>query len=322
MFKKHKKDEIESTEVKNEEVATPNKKKKITIIVVIILSVLVVAGVVFLIVRAKFSGGGESEIIEEFDSGNYITPNRFMGVVQSQEVTEIAKPEGEIEAIHVKEGDNVDVGTALYTINVSTYRTDLEQKKLSLEEQDHEITAYQNQIEQQKKALATAASEAEKNEINVEISSLELSVQRAEYEKKSINLEIEELNKKINNATVKSTVKGIVKAVCPEGTDANGNMKPLISILAGGDYRIKGSVNEMNISGIAEGMPVTIYSRVNDDTWTGVIETIDTGSTEGSEDSMMGQTSETTSSRYNFYVAIDDASGLMFGQHVYIEPSM
>ena len=78
---------------------------------------------------------------------------------------------------------------------------------------------------------------------------------------------------------------------------------------------------------LSEGQTVTIHSRVDDQVWTGTISKIDTENKaqENNANSYyygdMGSGSEQTT-KYYFYVALDDATGLLLGQHVYLEPDV
>ena len=108
------------------------------------------------------------------------------------------------------------------------------------------------------------------------------------------------------------------------GDSSSGNA--FITILSTGAYRIKGTVNEMNVQNIIEGDPVIIRSRVDSSqTWKGTMGTIDresaTSSNNSSSYGMMDSSgeSQTSTSSYPFYVNLDSSDGLMLGQHVYIE---
>ncbi len=95
-----------------------------------------------------------------------------------------------------------------------------------------------------------------------------------------------------------------------------------ITILATGDYRIKGKVNEQNLSEIQEGEKAIVRSRVDENqTWSGTFTAVNTDEAENNNNNMYyGATStETTSSSYSFYVILDSSDGLLLGQHVYIE---
>lgn len=137
-------------------------------------------------------------------------------------------------------------------------------------------------------------------------------------------MEIENLKKTIANADVLSEIGGVVKSINKDGTatTSTGEAEPFMTVLATGDYRVKGKVNEQNMSSIIEGNPVIIRSRVDEDkTWKGTLTSVETDKPESGQNSMYmsSGSSETSSSNYPFYVILDSADGLMLGQHVYIE---
>jgi HlyD family secretion protein len=100
-----------------------------------------------------------------------------------------------------------------------------------------------------------------------------------------------------------------------------------MTILALGDYRVKGKVSESNVWSLNEGDPVIVRSRVDENkTWKGTISEVKTDqnaesdNTESSDtDYEYGDASGESASKYNFYVKLDDDSDLMMGQHVLIE---
>lgn len=94
-----------------------------------------------------------------------------------------------------------------------------------------------------------------------------------------------------------------------------------MTVLATGNFRIKGTVNEQNISSVIEGQPVIVHSRVDEEqTWKGTMTAVDTENPE-KNDNMYYYSSDSseTSSSYPFYIDLESAEGLMLGQHVYIE---
>ena len=128
----------------------------------------------------------------------------------------------------------------------------------------------------------------------------------------------------IEQSEVKAEISGVIKAVNETGQDASGSEQPIITMSETGEFRVKGKVSEQSIGTLSGGMPVIIRSRVNeDDTWTGTISKIDTEPAgENNQENMFydsygGGDKSTT---YPFYVSLDSTTGLMLGQHVFIEP--
>lgn len=167
--------------------------------------------------------------------------------------------------------------------------------------------------------------EEDKFQYEYQILQLQTSIKKNEYEIKSKKLEIDDLNKNIHDNKVKSEIDGIVKTINKETpSEMEQSDSGFITIMAVGDYRIKGTVNEQNVRYLSEGDIVTVHSRVDDSiTWSGSIDTIDTdhaeeGSAQG-EEYYGDDSGNSGSTDYSFYVELDSAEGLMMGQHVYIE---
>ena len=155
--------------------------------------------------------------------------------------------------------------------------------------------------------------------------SVDHQIKSQEYDRSVKQSELEKLKKSLENNEVLAEVAGTIQQInlTPQ-TDNSGQMQPFIAILSSGEYRVKGTVTELNIGSIYEGQAVTVRSRVDSSTtWHGVIDSI---SHEPVQDNSnyyySGMDSGEKSSKYNFFVAMNDLSGLMLGQHVYIEPDL
>ena len=77
---------------------------------------------------------------------------------------------------------------------------------------------------------------------------------------KAKEVEINRIQSQIDNSTVTSEMKGVVKSVRKPGqTGTNmygdSSSQAFITILATGEYRVKGRVNEQNIGGDHRGKP-------------------------------------------------------------------
>ncbi len=254
--------------------------------------------------------------------------NRFNGVVEPQDSWEVKKDEERtVSEVFVEVGDVVAKGDKLFSYDVEEVELQIEQQKLELEGIDNEISSYNSQIAELQREKATVPAEMQL-EYTTQIQELQLSVKQAEYDKKGKQAELEKTEKSIKKSVVTSKIDGVVKTINDTNTgeydyEYEGS-SAYMTILATGDYRVKGTVNEQNIGMLTEDMPVIIRSRVDEDvTWNGTIAKIDTENTvennnnyyyeEGGDDMLM-------STKYPFYVALDAGEDLMLGQHVYIEP--
>ena len=91
------------------------------------------------------------------------------------------------------------------------------------------------------------------------------------------------------------------------GMTGESSQNAFITILSTGAYRIKGTVNEMNVGSIIEGEPVIIRSRVDENqVWKGTMGSVDRESTNSQSSSnawgMMDASgdSQTSSTTYPF----------------------
>lgn len=251
---------------------------------------------------------------------------RFSGVVEPQKTYEVQKDSSKTVAeIFVKEGDQVTVGDALFRYDTDEMQMQLDQAKLDLESISNRITTLKNQksdLEAEKKK----ASKDEQYSYTVQIQAVELQIKTEEYNSDVKKQEISQMQDSLNNAQVYSEADGTVKEINENpSTDASGQQKPFISILSSEEFRIKGTISELNVGSLFQGQAVTVHSRVDDSVWSGTIETIETEPAKNDNSNSMyygGMNSGEQSSKYNFYVTLSSRDGLILGQHVYIQPDL
>lgn len=284
---------------------------------------------IFFAQKKKNAGGDEMAYVMSVSSMNEMAGiQRLAGVVESQKTLDIQKDgEREVKEIMVKAGDEVDVGTPLFTYDTAATETELQQAQLDLERASGNMENLKAQIAQLQKEKKNASSD-EQLSYTTQIQTAEMDLKKSEYERKAKEVEMNQLKSKIENATVTSEMKGVVKAV-NNGQNSqdmySGSSQAFITILATGEYRVKGKVNEQNASQVVEGARAIIRSRVDENlVWHGTYTAVDTKNPNNSNNNMMyGMSSEdasqTTSTSYPFYVELDASDGLLLGQHVYIE---
>ncbi len=288
----------------------------------------------------KFRGGIGTQSSEESvfaDSVGMITgltangtQNRFSGVVEPQKTIKVELNSGmKVKETYVSVGDEVDVGTKLFSYDTDEAQDSITQLEIDIENSDISIESAQAQIKQLEKERSKASAD-EQLSYTTQIMTTENSIKRSEYEKKSKQAEMESLKKQIANAVVKSEQKGVIKSInnpddsgSASSMDSSEDSSAFITIMATGDYRVKGQINEQNMMQITEGAPVIVHSRVDESlTWSGTLTAIDRENGSSNQSAGMyygsGDSSMTNSTLYPFYVDLDSSEGLMLGQHVYI----
>lgn len=306
-----------------------NKRKKLVIALSVVAGlVLIGLAVWFFWLKDMLALSGASPIyvnsvatITGMETG---TLPRYAGVVEPQKTHKIERDQSKtLDEVKVVVGDEIHIGDVLFTYNTEEMQLQLDQARLELESIANQIStlnAQKNTLTAEKKK----ASEDEQLSYTVQIQSIELQIREQEYNSSVKKSEIEKLNTSLSNADVLSEVEGVVKEInITPGTDASGQALPFISILSNGDFRIKGTVSELNRDAVAVGQEVIVHSRVdNTITWKGTVESVDFDNPVTSTSNYYSPSGEgqTKSSKYNFYVVLSSLDGLILGQHVYIEP--
>lgn len=269
------------------------------------------------------STGGSTVSVERVDM--LLTASqaadRYAGVVVTDNPTKITRDSSKtISELLVQEGDTVTAGQILFRYDSEALQLDLDRLKLDLEKLNNQSKQYQDALKELKTQLTKAEKAKDEkliSELKIAIASKEVDVLTANYEVKTKKKEIEHLQQMLGNVNITSPIDGRVRKIDEAG-------EAYITIQQSGVFRIKGTLNELNMNaGIREELPVRVYSRLDDTrTWTGYVSSIDMENTQdnagdgyyyGVYDPM------SSTSNYSFYIDLDDAEGLMLGQHVYIE---
>ena len=307
-------------------------KKKISIIVAaaVLVVVAVVVGVWLLLLGAGEKRGGDKIFVESVAAVTGIgsgVQNRYSGVVEPQKTWEVKKSADKtVKEVFVKEGDQVEAGTPLFEYDTASIKDEIAQAKLELESIGNEITDYNNQIADLKKEREQAFGE-DKFQYTTRIQTIQISIKQAEYNLESKKVEIQRKEASLDNAVIKSEIAGTVKSISESGYDPyTGKELPFMTVLATGEYRVKGTVNEQNIRMITEGTPVILRSRVDESqTWTGTVKEVDTkkeAKDNNNNNAYYEESMGDKATKYFFYIELTSTDGLILGQHVYIEMDM
>lgn len=308
-------------------------RKKIGVIVAAgVIVVAAVIGGIWYFGKGN-SGSGKSadkvfvQKVSEIDKWNTGVNSSYSGIVESQETWDVNKDtERQVKEVLVAVGDTVDVGTPLFTYDTKEAENQIAQTKLEIESISNDISNYNSQIDELQKEKKNAP-EDQQFEYTTQIQTLQTNIKQSEYDQKSKQADIDKYQQTIDNAVVTSKIAGVIKSINEDGTDASGNTTAFMTVLATGDYRIKGKIDEQNVSYLTVGQEVIVRSRVDENvTWKGTITAIDTETTadnnsNGSVSYMDGSDSSSEgATKYPFYVTLDSTDGLILGQHVFIEP--
>lgn len=246
--------------------------------------------------------------------------DRFGGIVSPLGETKIKKDDSlTVDTIKVKVGDTVAVGDVLFTYDLSELQRNLEKAQLELEQQQNQLENKESEKKDLEEQRDQTGDDAARREYTLQIREANLDILTYKANISSKKKDIEKVQNNLKNASVKSEVAGEVQAINENGgSDNNGNPLPFMTIVETDGFRVKGYVNENNAAALREGTEVIIRSRVSDQTWKGSVDTVDWNNPVQQQSYYDSDTS--LSSKYPFYVTLDEGDGLLLGQHVYIEP--
>lgn len=296
-------------------------KKKVIIIVsaaVLLLAVLA-AGSWFFFFKGKLEKNKNVDAVEEEnyeEFSNVGTSYVFSGVVEPEYTEEVKKDSDKtVGEIFVTTGQIVKGNDPLFTYDVDALELSLEQANLELEGIDNQIKQLEKQIEDLTKAKEKAKQEDQVT-LLLEINGAELDLRTQEYNYSVKTREIERLSSDIENAVVVAPTGGVIKSIKEMATSEDA----FITILAEGDYRVKGTATELNVGTLYEGMKVLVRSRVNQNvTFDGVITAIDREAAQNDNNMYYMDNGQDKAAKYYFYVKLSAPGELMLGQHVYLE---
>ncbi len=319
-------------------------KKKVIIIVVAALAVIAFLLAYFLGLFPIGQSNSDVDSSEEIycmsvsdimGLSTSLSGNVYMGLVEGQETTGVTLgSEYKLDQVFVSVGDTVSVGDPLFSYQTGSIESeikdlmfDIESENLQIEDYNRQIANYQKQVDTLTDEIAKSKVEKEqkekakeKEDLEYQISSVKTSIAISENTIAKTKEEISDKQEKMNNSVVNSPANGTISKIADENNVNEDGY--FITILAEGDKRVKGKINEQNVASINVGERVTLRSRVDESaTWSGTIEKIDTETTSTDENVSMyvDTSSSTTGTNYPFYITLDDATGLMMGQHLYIE---
>ena len=253
------------------------------------------------------------------------TVERCAGKVVSGETAKLQKDaDKKVLEVLVKEGDMVEEGDILFRYDAAAMELDLEKLKLELQGLENTIVTASADIEEleRQKAMVYVTNQLS---YTIQIDSKKADLREAEYNKAIKEREIASMEEALKATDISSPISGRVMSVNenPAGGEDQGDA--FITVMDVSRYRVQGTLNELNLGTLYEGMGVLIRSRMDENAiWHGFIESIDwenpvTGN--GNQMYYIGPTDEmTSSSKYPFYVALDNIDGLILGQHIYVEP--
>ena len=297
------------------------KLLSITLLLCLMLSLCACEGgaAVSVMPVSMLNGGGSAGFLD-----------RCAGKVVSGETAKVKKDANQkVLEVYVKEGDTVQEGDKLFAYDAAAMQLELEKLELELKNLENSIASDKEEVAELER-LKNLVYYTEQLEYTIRIDTKNADIREAEYNLNVKQREIEAKRSALEATEVYSPLSGRVMSVNDESAgDAymyggNGD-DSFITVMDVSHYRVEGHINELNLGSLSEGMRVLVRSRSGDGLVRhGSISSIDWNNpVSGNQNGMyyIGPSDEmTSSSKYPFYIELDDTAALILGQHVIIEP--
>ncbi|MBO4863437.1 MAG: efflux RND transporter periplasmic adaptor subunit [Eubacterium sp.] len=327
--------------------------KKKTAVLVVVISLLVIGGIIAAIIflRNRSLGGFDKNLVyvESVRAINGLpigNSSRFMGIVESQESKAVGRDSNKsIKEVYVKVGDVVKKGDKLFSYDTTSMEMSLEQLAIDRTGIVNSIDSLNTTLKDLTAQRDKAKKEDEKARVTNEINTTNTSIKEKEYELSKKDLEIKNMNESIEKAIVTCPMNGIIKTcgsadsttsvdsdldsddfgdddldVGFDTQDESEDSNAFITIIAEGDYRIRGIADEMNVKLFTTGTNVVLRSRTDETvTWKGKITKVDMEPRQNNNSYDYYDNYGESASNYNFYVSPQNTDDMMLGQHLFIE---
>ncbi|MCI0766680.1 efflux RND transporter periplasmic adaptor subunit [Bacillus sp. TL12] len=316
-------------------VRTPNKKKKWIIIGVIALIVIVAAVNIFL-VQGKKQGAAKGDAVS-FEKVTERTLNNtklISGQVKPGNIESFyADPtKGKVKDIAVKEGQEVEKGTKLFSydneeINLQLKQAELDQKMATMryDQGKKKIDSLKKEI---KKAKDSGAGKEVTDPMEEQVSELEMGQKTIDLEKEKGQLQSQELQKKQGELTIYSNFAGVVQKLDKDAAQSSaqamgGQGKSFLQIASKDPFQIQGTLTELQKSQIQKDQTFTATAKANSKKkWTGKITEISEFPTSAEMAQGAGAEGTQNMSQYTYKASLDGQEGLSPGYHVSLQVNL
>ncbi|MED1009815.1 efflux RND transporter periplasmic adaptor subunit [Bacillus mycoides] len=317
-------------------VRTPNKKKK-WIIVGVIALIVIVAAVNIFVMQGKKKGTAKTDAVsfEKVTERKLNNTKLISGQVKPGNIESFyADPtKGKVKDIAVKEGQEVEKGTKLFSydneeINLQMKQAELDQKMADMryDQGKKKIDSLKKEI---KKAKDSGAGKEVTDPMEEQVSELEIAQKTTDLEKEKGQLQKEELNKKQKELTIYSNFTGVVQKLDKDAAQSSsqalgGQGKAFLQVASKDPFQVQGTLTELQKSQIQKDQTFTVTAKANNKKkWTGKITEVSEFPT-SAEMAQAGGVGEATQnmSQYTYKASLDSQDGLSPGYHVSLQVNL
>ncbi|MDM5436349.1 HlyD family efflux transporter periplasmic adaptor subunit [Bacillus hominis] len=315
-------------------VRTPNKKKKWIIVGVIVLIVIVAAVNIFVMQgKKKDTTKADAVSFEKVTERKLNNTKLISGQVKPGNIESFyADPtKGKVKDIAVKEGQEVEKGTKLFSydneeINLQVKQAELDQKMADMryDQGKKKIDSLKKEI---KKAKDSGAAKEVTDPMEEQVSELEMAQKTTDFEKEKGELQKEELSKKQKELTIYSNFTGVVQKLDKDAAQSSsqalgGQGKAFLQVASKDPFQVQGTLTELQKSQIQKDQTFTVTAKANNKKkWTGKITEVSEFPTSAEMAQAAGEGTQNMS-QYTYKASLDSQDGLSPGYHVSLQVNL
>ncbi|MBG9522798.1 RND transporter MFP subunit [Bacillus thuringiensis] len=317
-------------------VRTSNKKKK-WIIAGVITLIAIVAAINIFVMQAKKKGVAKTDALnfEKVTERKLNNTKLVSGQVKPGNIESFyADPaKGKVKDIEVKEGQEVEKGTKLFSydneeINLQMKQAELDQKMADMryDQGKKKIDSLKKEI---KKVKDSGAGKEVTDPMEEQVNELEIAQKTTDLEKEKGKLQKKELSKKQKELTIYSNFTGVVQKLDKDAAQSSsqalgGQGKAFLQVASKDPFQVQGTLTELQKSQIQKDQTFTVTAKANNKKkWTGKITEVSEFPT-SEEMGQAGGVGEATQnmSQYTYKASLDSQDGLSPGYHVSLQVNL
>ncbi|MEK4501956.1 efflux RND transporter periplasmic adaptor subunit [Bacillus sp. FSL R12-0069] len=312
-------------------VQNSNKKKR-WIIISIVTLIAIVAAINIFVMQDKTKATAKTDAVsfEKVTERKLNNTKLISGQVKPGNIESFyADPtKGKVKDIAVKEGQEVEKGTKLFSydneeINLQMKQADLDQKMADMryDQGKKKIDSLKKEI---KKAKDSGAGKEVTDQMEEQVSELEMAQKTTDLEKEKGKLQKEELSKKQKELTIYSNFAGVVQKLDKDAAQSSsqavgGQGKAFLQVASKDPFQVQGTLTELQKSQIQKDQTFTVTAKANNKKkWTGKITEVSEFPTSAEMSQATGEGTQNMS-QYTYKASLDSQDGLSPGYHVSLQ---
>ncbi|MEW9183502.1 biotin/lipoyl-binding protein [Bacillus mycoides] len=309
------------------------KKKWIVIGFIVVIAIMLAINIFMMQGKKKGTTKADAVSFEKVTERKLNNTKLISGQVKPGNIESFyADPtKGKVKDIAVKEGQEVEKGTKLFSydneeINLQMKQAELDQKMADMryDQGKKKIDSLKKEI---KKAKDGGAGKEVTDPMDEQVSELEMAQKTTDLEKEKGKLQKEELSKKQNELTIYSNFTGVVQKLDKDAAQSSsqalgGQGKAFLQVASKDPFQVQGTLTELQKSQIQKDQTFTVTAKANNKKkWTGKITEVSEFPTSAEMAQAAGEGTQNMS-QYIYKASLDSQDGLSPGYHVSLQVNL